>query len=336
MLPKNIQKLIQVTAGENATDAETVLKSIININLIAFGDNGINDPGCRENIIDFLGRKDLWRSIDKLFIETFGELAGQFEHLTWLQKAEALSGKRALFINGSQPIYPHLYFNHEQGLYINLKDDITLDKDTIVDRDFFGYFFAFRLSKRDLGEVISFLIVNYHAHFQEETVAYIDFLRRQIIPQYRKMLGKARIENIRAYIKKLTRKAPYVKVKVVKIKTRALEEFFSSEYNGAECAVHFRQYVIHKLIVDKAISNLRIKQKIRIVTDLLKARKIWRDDLELATIADTLKKEFRIDRLSSKVFQGESPMTDPNIEAAFNKINWPKSTRKNPLSSKVS
>jgi hypothetical protein len=241
-----------------------------------------------------------------------------------LQKAEALSGKRALFINGSQPIYPHLYFNHEQGLYINLKDDITLDKDTIVDRDFFGYFFAFRLSKRDLGEVISFLIVNYHAHFQEETVAYIDFLRRQIIPQYRKMLGKARIENIRAYIKKLTRKAPYVKVKVVKIKTRALEEFFSSEYNGAECAVHFRQYVIHKLIVDKAISNLRIKQKIRIVTDLLKARKIWRDDLELATIADTLKKEFRIDRLSSKVFQGESPMTDPNIEAAFNKINWPK------------
>jgi hypothetical protein len=94
MLPKNIQKLIQVTAGENATDAETVLKSIININLIAFGDNGINDPGCRENIIDFLGRKDLWRSIDKLFIETFGELAGQFEHLTWLQKAEALSGKR--------------------------------------------------------------------------------------------------------------------------------------------------------------------------------------------------------------------------------------------------
>lgn len=336
MLPKNIQKLIQVTAGENATNAETVLKSIININLIAFGDNGINDPGCREKIINFLARKDLWRSIDTLFNETFGELAGQFQHLTWLQKAEALNGKRALFINGSQPIYPHLYFNLEQGLYINLKEDITLDKDVIIDRDFFAYFFAFRLSKRDLGDVIPFLIVNYHEHFQEETVAFLDFCRHQIIPQYRKMLGKARIEAIRAYIKKVTRKAPYVKVKVVKIKSRPLEEFFTSEFNGAECAILFRQAIVHKLVTDKTISTLRVRQKIRMISDLLKARKIWRDDLELATLAETMKKEFRIERLSSKVFQGTSPKTDPYVEVAFNKINWPKTTRKNPPSPKIS
>ena len=275
MLSKPLQMLIEKISGIDAPHVESIALSLIDINLISVSDKGHNDPTCREKMLDFLGRKGYWKSIDQLFIDTLGPHSQDFKHLSWVEMTDILQGKRSIVMEGGHRLFGTWYhFNSEQGLYLDLQESIILNKDAIIDRDFFAYFFAYRLSKKTHNEVHKFLIVALVKHFDNQVFELIDFCRHEIIPNYRRLLGKNRIEMIRSFIKKIQNKAPYTRAKTIQIKTKPLNEFFTDGYDGTKCAELFRIHVVHRILKNEGKPVTGIKRKIRFIADLLITRHI--------------------------------------------------------------
>lgn len=332
MISNALQILINRTSAENALHEETKALSLIDTNLISVFDNGHRDPICREKLIDYLARKNQWKSINDLFSQCFPMARNEIPLLTFEQKAGIIDGS-------SRPLKPEfqsllcgygdkqLYFNTVQGLYLNLQDNVVLDKDAQIDRDFFGYFFAYRLSKKEPNEILNFLLVTFTVHFNEEIISFLEFCRHEIIPNYRALLGTKRIAVVRAFMKKVQSKAPYSRIKEVKLKEKSLDEFFNEGFNGKKNAELFRTQIIHGLLEKEGKQIPRAKEKLNMVVNyLFYQNKIWRQDLELKTIADTLKKELRFKTLNPKGYQKDQIKdVDGSVENFLSKINWIKS-----------
>ncbi len=319
--------------GENSVHEESILLSQINTNFISVIDRGHQDPVCRERLCEYFGRKGLWRSIDELFNEAYPNTKAESSLLSWSEKVDLLEGRNiphtGPFHGGLTGGYgaSQLHFNTPQGLYLDLQEFVLLERNAQIDRDFFSYFFAFRLSKREFNEVNNFLIVNFTTQFGSEINPFMDFVRHELIPTYKKLIGPRRVSMLRAFLKKIQGKAPYVRVKEVRIKERSLQEFFGNAFDGKKNAELFRTHIIHRILERDGKKVPGAKGKLNMVVNyLLYQRQIWRQDLELKTIAETLRRECHFKTLNSKGFQKDQiKEVDQALEKALNSINWVKS-----------
>lgn len=334
MISKGIQKLIMRHSGENSVHEESILLSQINTNFISVIDRGHQDPVCRERLCEYFGRKGLWKSIDDLFNDAYPNTKAESSLLSWSAKVDLLEGRNiphtGPFQGGLTGGYgeSQLHFNTPQGLCLDLQEFFLLERNAQIDRDFFGYFFAYRLSKREFSEVNNFLIVNFTTQFGSEINPFMDFVRHELIPTYKRLIGPRRVSILRAFLKKIQGKAPYVRVKEVRIKERSLEELFGDGFENKKNAELFRSVVIHRILEKDGKQIPGAKRKLNMVVNFLfYQRKVWHQDLELKTIADTLRKECHFKTLNPKGFQRDQiKEVDHAIEKALDRISWIKST----------
>lgn len=173
MTPKAAQKLIELHAGEKSSllDDETLF--LIDTNYIGYFDNGLTDPECRDQLIDLFSRKNKWLKISDAFKTEFDQ-GVSFDEIK----------KELEFTRPNQ-----VHFAEFEGLCIDLTEGITLKKDDYIDRDFFDFFFAFRLSRKDLSRIKDFLSFNLKIHFNSDIRDFKAFLENVIVLKHATLLG---------------------------------------------------------------------------------------------------------------------------------------------------
>jgi len=167
----------------------------IDINYISFLDKGYDDPECRKKLIGFLGDKGCWKKIEN-----------EWENICSLMKPEKAVFNEDLIsklkhdtvFRFKERIY---HFNFAQGLLLDLEDSYMLQPNEFIDRDYFDYFFAYRLSKRDLNQLQGFLSFNFHYHFNQDVHQYTAFIRDVILKKHHDLIGKDRFDLISSIFK---------------------------------------------------------------------------------------------------------------------------------------
>lgn len=191
MISNTIRKLINRNSERMNISPEVLEDGIcflINTNYIAVIDHGINDNECREMLINYLKAKENWIEIKDILFRVYPN-----------QKQSNPSNEDAYKIIIEDPAFKyHLnryYFNVTEGIGLDLSDSITLDKNRFIDRDYFYYFLAYRLSKVELDRVIDFFSFVSFYHYDNNTEAFIlDISSRLFLnPKYRRIIGAEKL-----------------------------------------------------------------------------------------------------------------------------------------------
>lgn len=312
------QMLIKHIGGENAANLEDDGLFLINTNYIGFFDKGLKDPECRKMLIEYFKKKEKWLTIKDHFKAAY-EQGATFEAIK----------KELDYVNSHK-----YHFAEHEGKCLDLTESITLHRKQMDDRDYFAYFFAYRLSKRDLNRIKDFLGYSLNVHFENDIREFIHFLEDVVIPMHKVLIGSDRVNSI---LKILNVGNPHpleVKVKSRKIKIVAevpLSDFFNEGYAKQENAIIFRTEIVKKIIVvngkrvpgAKGILN-------KIVGYLYRDCRVWRPDLTLPEISKTLQVECGLDKLNDQFFQTDRMLLVGNLKPKLDGIKWIRSS-KNPL-----
>jgi hypothetical protein len=198
---KIVDRMLINLHGENAPLLEEHVLYSIDTNYIGYIDGGLKDPECREKLIEYYTHKGLWRKMEEAFKEVY-------PHHEYSKEA---------MLKDDHFGHPHVRHNYEwnvpQGECLDMTEAIKLERTKYVDRDFFQYFFSYRLSARDSARLFDFLTYNFIHQFGGDIVtvenirdhkglfdAYYLFLERVIIADYAGMIGENKIKIIRDYI----------------------------------------------------------------------------------------------------------------------------------------
>jgi hypothetical protein len=308
--------------GENPSLLEDICLFSINTNYIGYFDKGLEDIECRKKIIEYFSHKNLWRKMEIVFKEVY--------------PADIYTKETML----NDPHFKgHKYeWNASQGYCLDLTESFLITKNGYIDRDFFDYFFAFRLSKIAISRVLQFLSYNLVSQFGGDIITkqniknhsdifseYFFYLKRVMLAEYSNLIGQERTLIINDYISSGSHGSkPKGKTKETVIKEIPLMDFFSSEYEKQKNADLFRTEIIDKILKTntklipgaKAVLN-------QVVNYLYYEKKIWRSDLELLSIAHTLKKETGFTKLNHQAYQKDRIQhATPDLESKLQKIAW--------------
>jgi hypothetical protein len=156
-------KLIEYQAGKLNIDPaglEDAALFIVNTGNIATFGNGLDDELCRSTIVDFLRRKDQWTPITEVLYDMYPS-----------ERENNLSPKEAYEIILNDPGFKYnlnrYYFNLPQGNCLDLCANVTLNREAYIDRDFFHFFFAYRVAKVSHERVKDLLSFVLQFHFNE-------------------------------------------------------------------------------------------------------------------------------------------------------------------------
>lgn len=184
---RNLIKFHSNKLTTSTSGLEDVALFLVDINYIAYIDKGINDPECRKMIIDFLQQKDHWINITDLLYRMYPE-----------EQKSNHSNRAAYEIIIADPAFKHdlnrYHFSLSQGECLDLFEKVTLQRNEFVDRDFFNYFFTYRLSKIELDKVKDFLTFSLHNHFENDVKEFSYHLKFVIIPKYSYLLDDDKIK----------------------------------------------------------------------------------------------------------------------------------------------
>lgn len=200
MISNTVRKLIELNARKLSIAPEVLedeMSFLIDTNYIAAIDKGISDPTCRPKLIEYFQRKDCWVDIKEVLFEMYPD-----------ERNHIQTAKEAYDIISNDPGFKYnldrFYFNDLQGQCLDLCKGISLGRSTYIDRDFFDFFFSYRLSKRELERVRHFLEYNLLVHFGNDTAEFIKTMTLVIIPKYTELIGEARIRIIKVICEDLS------------------------------------------------------------------------------------------------------------------------------------
>lgn len=156
----------------------------INTNYIAVFDKGIEDNICRKKLIEYLELKGKWKALPEVLRSMYPE-----DMSIEVAKPDllALPDFKYRYDLG------YFHFSSDSKRCIDLAESLTLNKDEYIDRDFFYFFFCYRLHSRQLERIIDFLSYVCKFHFDGNVNDFIYAISNIVVTKYKKLVGPERI-----------------------------------------------------------------------------------------------------------------------------------------------
>jgi hypothetical protein len=178
--PRSLRLLAELESFPELRQSD--FENAIDTSHIMSVDRGLHDAECREKLKQYYSHKGKWKPLKEIFGVSMYSQPDLANDPDFTRQQE------------------YYVIDSASNSGIDFTAGIRLARTEYVDKDFFNYFFSYRMLKRGLPGLYDFLDFNLQEQFDANFYEFKIYLEKIFIPLFRNILREERIDVINSYL----------------------------------------------------------------------------------------------------------------------------------------